>query len=51
MKVYFSENLLLNLLLFLEQVNDAETYEAMKHINKRLEDNLVYLLSKYPQAK
>jgi hypothetical protein len=43
--------MLLNLLLFLEQINETEVYEVMKYLNKRLIDTLAFLRLKYPQAK
>ena len=54
-KIYCSENLLLNLLLFFEniseKVNDQEIYHTMSHTNKIITDCLGYLLSKYPQMR
>ena len=50
-KVYFSQNLLLNILLFMENVKDHQVYETMKYFNTRLKANLEYLKKKYPQAK
>lgn len=50
-KIYFSENLLLNILLFMENVKDAQVYDVMKYFNVKLQDNLEYLKKKYPQAK
>lgn len=54
-KVYCSENLLLNIILFIQKVENRirgiTLTEFMLFIDKVLNENLEYLMVKYPQAK
>lgn len=54
-KVYCSENLLLNIILFIEKVENnirgISLTDFMLFIDNTLNENLEYLMVKYPQAK
>lgn len=50
-KIFCSQNILLNILLFLQNVQADESYQLMKLVNERMKDNLDYLMTKYPLTK